>query len=55
MRVCADDVAGLTAPMQGTIEFSYDSPPRRFRVMVDWTPAAAPSTWTVYLPVNWRN
>ncbi|MBK8541109.1 MAG: beta-lactamase family protein [Ardenticatenia bacterium] len=53
MRVCADDVAGLTVPMRGTIEFSYDSPPRRFRIMVDWKPAAAPSRWSVYLPVNW--
>lgn len=52
MRVCADDVAGLTEPMSGTIEFSYDSPPRRFRIMVDWKPAAAPTQWTVHLPVN---
>ncbi len=52
MRVCADDVAGLAEPMMGTIEFSYDSPPRRFRVMVDWKPGGEPPRREIYLPMS---
>lgn len=55
MRVCADDVGGLTGPMQGMIEFSYDSPPRRFRIMVDWVPSPAPPRWSNYLPLTLRD
>jgi len=51
MRVCADDVEDLTGPMSGTIEFAYDSPPRRFRIMVDWKPAAGPRGATILLPL----
>lgn len=50
MRVCAKDVDGLDGPMQGTIEFSYDSPPRRFRIMVDWQPAEGPGPLKLWLP-----
>jgi hypothetical protein len=52
LRVCADDVEALDGPRMGAIEFAYDSPPRLFRVMVDWTPAAAPARWTVLLPLT---
>lgn len=54
MRVCADDVGERTAPMQGAIEFAYDSPPRRFRIMVDWRPEPARTSWTAFLPVALR-
>lgn len=54
MRVCADDVADLAGPMQGSIEFSYDSPPRRFRIMVDWKPSDEPRRWDVFLPLSQR-
>jgi len=51
MRVCAEDVSELTEPMQGVIEFAYDSPPRRFRIMVGWQPEPEPTRWTSFLPV----
>jgi hypothetical protein len=51
MRVCADHVEGMTEPTTGMVQFSYDSPPRLFRVMVDWTPSSEPPTPpAVYLP-----
>lgn len=52
MRVCADDVGDLTAPMQGAIDFAYDSPPRRFRIMVDWRPEPERTRWTAFLPLT---
>jgi hypothetical protein len=48
MRVCAEGVAALTAPATGMIQFSYDSPPRVFRVMVDWSPDDGPRA--IHLP-----
>ncbi len=51
MRVCAEGVKALTGPMQGMIEFAYDSPPRRFRIMVDWVPGAVPPGRTIHLPM----
>jgi hypothetical protein len=50
MDVCAQDVDDLTGPMTGVIQFAYDSPPRLFRVMVDWRPAARPPS--IYLPLE---
>jgi CubicO group peptidase (beta-lactamase class C family) len=55
MRVCADDVKELTAPMSGTIEFAYDSPPRRFRIMVDWRPVARSPHKRLFLPLSWKD
>lgn len=48
LRVCADDVTGLETPALGSVTFRYGLPPRLVRVMVDWSPAAAP---TLYLPL----
>jgi CubicO group peptidase (beta-lactamase class C family) len=53
MQVCADDMGDADEPMMGMIQFEYDSPPRVFRIMVDWKPAAEPpATPAVYLPFN---
>jgi len=52
MEVCADNVADMAEPRLGMVQFSYGSPPRLFRVMVDWQPGQSPP-WvqpTVYLP-----
>ena len=51
MRVCAQDVGELTGPMSGMIQFSYDSPPRLFRIAVDWRPSSAPTRWSSFLPI----
>jgi hypothetical protein len=48
MRVCADHTEGMTQPRTGMVQFSYDSPPRLFRTMVDWSPPGRPPA--IYLP-----
>jgi hypothetical protein len=49
MRVCAEGVNDFTEPMNGMIQFSYDSPPRLFRIPVDWSPRAVPPA--LFLPL----
>jgi D-alanyl-D-alanine carboxypeptidase len=54
MQVCADHVEGLTEPAIGMIEYSYDSPPRVFRTMIDWQPGATPQVPVIYLPLDMK-
>ena len=54
MRVCAQDVAEFEAPMTGMIQFSYDSPPRLFRIAVDWRPATVGPSPSLLLPFGLR-
>jgi CubicO group peptidase (beta-lactamase class C family) len=51
-QVCADAGSELLDPAVGTVSLQYGAPPRRLRVMVDWTPAAAPPS--LYLPSLWN-
>jgi CubicO group peptidase (beta-lactamase class C family) len=53
MQVCATDMDGFDGPMTGAIQFSYDSPPRLFRIMVDWIPASAPPP--IFLPLGLKD